>query len=77
MYKRHIGFLGVLAAAVITVACGSTDSGSGTKAKTDSTVKTDTTKEQGSGPGPGPGHDQMEKGMKMEDKMHPKEAKHP
>ena len=44
MYQRHIAFLGVLAAAVITVACGPTDSGISTKVKTnltaDETVKT-------------------------------------
>ena len=67
MYQRRIAFLGVLAAAAITVACGTTDAGSSTK------VKTDTTKEQGSSPGPG--HEMMEKGMKMEGKDHPKEGK--
>jgi hypothetical protein len=44
MYQRRIAFLGVLAAAAITVACGPTDAGIGTKVKTnltaDETVKT-------------------------------------
>lgn len=44
MYQRRSAFLGVLAAAVITVACGPTDSGISTKVKTnltaDETVKT-------------------------------------
>ena len=44
MYQRRIAFLGVLAAAVITVACGPTDAGISTKVKTnltaDETVKT-------------------------------------
>jgi hypothetical protein len=66
MYQRRIAFLGVLAAAAITVACGTTDAGSSTK------VKTETGKEQGAGPGPG---HEMGKGMKMEGKDHPKEGK--
>jgi hypothetical protein len=69
MYQWRIGLLGVLAAAVITVACGTTD------ARGSSKGKTDTTKEQGSGPSPGSGHEKMEKGMKMEGKDHPKEGK--
>ena len=44
MYQRRIAFLGVLAAAAITVACGPTDAGISTKVKTnltaDETVKT-------------------------------------
>jgi hypothetical protein len=44
MYQRCSAFLGVLAAAVITVACGPTDAGITTKVKTnltaDETVKT-------------------------------------
>lgn len=43
MYQRPRAFLGVLAVAVITVACGPTDTGIGTKVKTnltaDETVK--------------------------------------
>lgn len=43
MYQRHRAFLGVLAVAVIAVACGPTDAGIGTKVKTnltaDETVK--------------------------------------
>lgn len=44
MYQRRSAFIGVLAVAVITVACGPTDAGIGTKVKanlaTDETVKT-------------------------------------
>ncbi len=44
MYQRHIAFLGVFAAGVITMACGATDAGISTKVKTnlmaDETVKT-------------------------------------
>ncbi len=44
MYQRHIALLGLLAAAVITVACGPTDAGISTKVKAnlaaDETVKT-------------------------------------
>jgi uncharacterized protein involved in copper resistance len=75
MYERRSKFLGALAVALVTTACGPSDTANGTKGKTnpasDQAAKAPQS-DQGatSHPGPGPDHQTMGPGMSHEDMNH-------